>query len=193
MPDVRSRLRHQRRPLRRLPGLHARLPHLRHPRAARQGRRAVGAVHRLRLLPGRLPARRHRGDDRQSRGHRVALRVQGGGALAGPVRAVPRRDPRRSHRAGPARRRLRCGLGLRGRARARRAGDGRLPRCLGRAAPRDQHDVPGDRAAHPGLVPAHDRAARPAAAAAGDRGTRHQAAVRATSSACRPTKSRPST
>ena len=42
--------------LRRLPRLHARLPHRRHPRQGRQGARAARALHRLRLVPDGLPA-----------------------------------------------------------------------------------------------------------------------------------------
>ena len=97
--------------LRRLPGLHARLPDPRDPRAARQGRAALRAVHRLRVLPGGLPERRHRRDDPAARGDRQ-VRVQGRGAspvLFGqfPGEVTP------DHIVPACSRRLRRGLGLR--------------------------------------------------------------------------------
>ena len=57
MPEYEHGFRMDEAALRRLPRLHARLPHRRDPREERQGARAAGALHRLWLLPHGLHAR----------------------------------------------------------------------------------------------------------------------------------------
>ena len=148
--------------LRRLPRLHARLPHLRHPRQARQGARAARSS-----ASTAAPASR-------------------------PARAAPSRPPRARSRSStasrsrwPSRRRC-CSASSRCEVQPEHIVQGLLAagfdavwdygvdmRLVTRAIvdyvddwhgprPRDLHHVPGRRAADPGLVSAHARAARSA-------------------------------